>query len=215
MIRNVFDIYNRNWSQILTWSFLIILPVTIFSYLSMVYVYSSNEGITPHYIAGLAFFLNFILCIPPFVKMVLIDKQDDVFKPVDGLIFFVKQFGLLVILTSIIYWIAIVGILFLFIPTFVGLLFLLVFPFFSEGRSVKTVISNTTKTIVRENISLLGDLIVIISINVGLWVAMLQFLAQFENNLLAYLIIRVVLNILVFPLLYIYLTLRYRNDPAI
>lgn len=215
MIRNVFDIYNRHWSQILTWSFLIILPVTIFSYLSMVYVYSSNEGITPHYIAGLAVFLNFILCIPPFVKMVLIDKQDDVFKPVDGLIFFVKQFGLLVILTSMIYWIAIVGILFLFIPTLLGLLFLLVFPFFSEGQSVKTVIANTMKTIVRENISLLGDLIVIISMNIGLWVAMLQFLAQFENNLLAYMIIRVVLNILVFPLLYIYLTLRYRNDPAI
>jgi len=210
MIREILDIYNRNWSQILVWSLIIILPVTMITFLSMVYVTSSENSITPHYFTGLIILLNFILCIPPFVKMVMVDKQDETYKPIDGILLFCKQFGLLLIFSSILYFIAFIGMYLLFIPTVVALIFLLVFPFFSEGRSVREVFYQTVKAIVRENIALIGDVIVIVCINLVVWLAVLLFLQQYDNNLLAFIIIRSVLNILVFPFFYIYLTLRYR-----
>lgn len=214
MIRDIFDIYNRNWSQILIWSFLIILPVTTLSFLGMVYVISSEDSIAPHYFAGLALLLNFLICIPPFKKMVQIDKQDDTIKPIDGIRFFCKQFGIILVFTSIIYYIAYLGMFLLFIPTVLALIFLLVFPFFSEQRSVKEVLSQSIRAIVRENFALIGDLIVILSINLGIWAILMLFFEQYDNNLLAYLIIRSVLNMLIFPFFYIYLTLRYQATPS-
>ncbi|HWL12793.1 MAG TPA: hypothetical protein VNQ57_07355 [Ureibacillus sp.] len=211
MIRDIFEIYNRNWSQIFVWSLLIILPVTTISFLSMIYVFNNGESIAPHFFTGLSLLLNFIICIPPYMKMVLIDQQDDTFKPAEGILFFCKQFGILLIFTSLVYFIAYLGMFLLFIPTVLALIFLLVFPFFSEQRSVKEVMSQSVKAIARENVSLIGDLLVILSINLGIWAIITLFFEQYDNNLLAYLIIRIALNMLVFPFFYIYLTLRYRT----
>ncbi|KGR76452.1 hypothetical protein [Ureibacillus sinduriensis] len=212
MIRDILDIYNRNWSQILIWSFVLILPVTAVSFLSMIYVYSSEYINSPEYFSVFAIILNFIICIPPFMKMVIVYKQDHSINSLEGISYFVKQFGILFIFTGILYFIAVVGIYFLFIPTILALVFLLIFPFFSEGRNVKEVYKNTIQAMMRENVSLIGELIVIFSINIGCWVIMMLFLSQYENNIFAFMVFRVLLNALVFPFLYIYLTLRFRKE---
>lgn len=212
MVREIFDIYNRNWSQILIWSFFIILPVTIISFLSMIYVNMSEEAIAPEYFSVFLIILNFIICIPPFMKMVIAYKQDHDINPIEGIIYFIKQFGILFIFTTTFYFVAVIGIYFLFIPTILALVFLLVFPFFSEGRNVKEVCIKTIHAIVRENISLIGELVIIFSINIGCWVVLTLFLSQYDNNILAFIIIRVLLNALVFPFIYIYLTLRFRKE---
>ncbi len=214
MIRDILDIYNRNWSQILIWSFVIILPVTVISFLSMIYVNTSENAIAPEYFSVFAIILNFIICIPPFMKMAIVYKQDHSINYIEGISYFIKQFGILFIFTGILYLIAIAGIYFLFIPTLLALVFLLIFPFFSEGRNVKEVCKNTIQVIMRENISLIGELIVILSINMGCWLIMMFFISQYENNIFAFLMIRVLLNALVFPFIYIYLTLRFRKETA-
>lgn len=56
--------------------------------------------------------------------------------------------------------------------------FLLVFPFFSEQRSVKEVLYQSVRAIVRENFALIGDLIVILSINLGIWAILMLFLSS-------------------------------------
>ncbi|RHW39909.1 hypothetical protein D1B33_03415 [Lysinibacillus yapensis] len=212
MIRDILDIYNRNWSQILVWSLAIIFPVTTISFLGMIYVNISQEAIVPAIFSVLAIVLNFIVCIPPFMKMVIAYKQDDTIHPMEGILYFIKQFGILFILTSIFYFIAVMGMYLLFIPTFIAIVFLLIFPFFSEGRNVKSVFKQTFQTIVRENIALIGELLIIFSINIGCWGAMMLFMSQYENNIFAFLMIRVLLNVLVFPFIYIYLTLRFRKE---
>ncbi|MFC7685692.1 hypothetical protein [Ureibacillus sp. GCM10028918] len=214
MIREIFDIYNRNWSQITFWSILIILPVTVITFLSMIYVSGSESSIAPHYFSGLAIFLNFILCIPPFVKMVMVDRQDETVKPADGIAFFCKQFGLLLVVSSILYFIAFIGMYLLFIPTVVALILLLVFPFFSEGRSIREIFYQSAIAIKRENIALIGDILVIVFVNLGIWLIVLLFLEQYDNNLLAFLLIRSIINIFIFPFFYIYLTLRFRKNSA-
>ncbi|QCR31543.1 hypothetical protein [Lysinibacillus sp. SGAir0095] len=215
MIREILDIYNRNWSQILFWSILIILPVTMITFLSMIYVSGSENSIAPHYFSGLAIFLNFILCIPPFLKMVIVDRQDETVKPAEGIVFFWKQFGLLLAVSSILYFIAFIGMYLLFIPTIIAFILLIVFPFFSEGPSIREIFYQSAKAIKRENIALIGDILVIVFVNLGIWLIVLLFLEQYDNNLLAYLLIRILVNILVFPIFYIYLTLRFRKNEAI
>ena len=212
MIREIFDIYNSNWSQILVWSLLIIFPVTTLSFLFLIYFNWSEDVLIPEYLSGFAVFINFIICIPPFMKMVIRTKNDEPINATEGLVFFVKQFGMLFIMTIILYVIAIVGASFLLIPTFIALLFLLVFPFFSDSISVKNVYQKTIHTIIRENFALLGDLLIVFSLNIACWGITMIFVSQYENNILSFLIIRILLNIFIFPFLYIYLTIRYRKD---
>ena len=212
MLREILDIYNSNWNQILVWSLLIIFPVTTISFLFLIYFNWSEDVLIPEYLSGFAVFINFIICIPPFMQMVIRTKHDEPINATEGLVFFVKQFGMLFIMTIILYVIAIVGASFLLIPTFIALLFLLVFPFFSDSKSVKNVFLKTVHTIKRENFALLGDLLIIFSVNIACWGITMIFLSQFENNVLSFIIIRNLLNICMFPFLYIYLTLRYRKE---
>lgn len=212
MIREVLDIYNSNWNQILVWSLLIIFPVTVLSFIFLIYFNWSEDVLIPEYLSGFVLFINFIICIPPFVKMVIRTKNDEYINSTEGLVVFLKQFGILFIFTIILYFIVIVGVYFLLIPTFFALLFLLVFPFFSDCTSVKHIYVKTIQTIKRENFALLGDLLIIFSLNIACWGITMIFLSQFENNMISFFIIRILLNIFLFPLLYIYLTLRYRKD---
>lgn len=212
MIREILDIYNRYWSQILIWSVAIILPVTIISFSGMIYINMSEEAIAPEFFSVFAIVLNFIICIPPFMKMVIAYKQDDPMNLVEGFVYFIKQFGILFILTGIVYFIAVAGMYFLFIPTVFALVFLLVFPFYSEGRTIKSICKQTFHIIKRENIAIIGELMIVFCINLVCWIAMMLFLAQYENNIFALMIVRVLLNVLVFPIVYIYLTLRFRKE---
>jgi len=212
MFREIMDIYNSNWNQILVWSLLIIFPVTSLSFLFLIYFNWSEDVLIPEYLSGFAVFINFIICIPPFMEMVIKTKHDEVINASEGLVVFVKQFGLLFISTIVLYFIVIVGVSFLLIPTFIALLFLLVFPFFSDSISVKNVYQKTIHTIIRENFALLGDLLIVFSLNIACWGITMIFVSQYENNILSFLIIRILLNIIIFPFLYIYLTLRYRKE---
>lgn len=145
--------------------------------------------------------------------MVLKDEQDELLHPIEGINEFIQQFGFLLLFTASFYFIGFIGMYLLFIPTLFSLFILLIFPFFSENNSIKEVLSRTIDAVVKENVSLFGDLLIILSINLGIWATVMLFFSQFDNNVLAYLIIRVVLNILILPFVYIYLTLRYRiND---
>lgn len=205
------DIYNRNWAQILLWSIVIIVPVTSLSFLGIIYINGSEEVSIPHYLSGLALFLNFTLCVPPFMQMVLAEEMDETISPLEGIRVFFQRFGLLLIFTILIYVVAVYGMFLFFVPTIFALFFLLIFPFFSDDRSVKEILNRTFRTIGKENLSLFGDVIVVMSINLGIWAIIMVFFEQYENNVLAYLLVRNVMNILVFPLTYIYLTLRYRR----
>ena len=146
------------------------------------------------------------------MKMVIQTKNDEYINATEGLLVFMKQFGILFIITMVLYFIAIVGATFLFIPTVFALLFLLVFPFFSDSISVKNVYQKTIHTIIRENFALLGDLLIVFSLNIACWGITMIFVSQYENNILSFLIMRILLNIFIFPFLYIYLTIRYRKD---
>ncbi|MDX1806280.1 MAG: hypothetical protein R3267_04605 [Paenisporosarcina sp.] len=212
MIGEAFKIYSRNWFPILMWSFIIITPITVFSYLGIVYVYSNDILHNESFLAGWLLMLNFILCIPPFLKMVKKDGMDETIKVTEGLFFFAKRFGVILLVATIVYALGLMGMYLLFIPTVVAILFLIIFPFFVESLSVWETIKQTFRKMRDENLSIIGDILVIAGLNIVLWTSLMMFLESYETSILAFLIIRVTLNVLILPVLYIYLSLRYRSD---
>lgn len=214
MIREVFGLYNRYWLPILVWSILLIVPITTFSFAGILYAFDTEGIHNPSYLAGWMLVLNFVLGIPPFLKLVMKDDLDEEMTVLEGLKAFLKQFGFILFTSIAIYVIGLMGMYLLFIPTIIAVLFLLIFPFFSDLKNVKEVIKQTFRKIKDENISLVGDLFVIFGLNVAIWTCIMMFLEQYDNNVLAFLLIRNVMNIMILPILYIYLSIRYRKNEA-
>lgn len=212
MIGETFKIYSRNWFPILMWCFIIIAPITIFSYLGIVYVYSNEILYNESFLAGWLLILNFSLCIPPFLKMVKKDEMDEPIKVTEGLFFFAKQFGVILLVGTVVYALGLMGMYLLFIPTVMAILFLIIFPFFVESLSVRETIKRTFRKMRDENLSIIGDVLVIVGLNIVLWTSLMMFLESYDTSVLAFLIIRVTLNVLILPILYIYLSLRYRKE---
>lgn len=194
------------------WSFIIILPMTVLSFIAMVYINGLEAITTPEQYSGWLLVLNFVLCVPPFLMLVIKDYRDEEVSTKEGIIFFLKQMGLVLLFTSVLYLIAVWGMILLFIPTIIAFLFILIFPFFTEIKNMKEILRRTALKIADENIGLFADILVVVSLNILIWAAIMVVIQQFDNNVFAFLLIRIVMNMIIFPILYIYLTLRYRDE---
>ncbi|WP_148709102.1 hypothetical protein [Falsibacillus albus] len=125
--------------------------------------------------------------------------------------YFIKNIGLILAASCFLYLFAAIGSVILFIPTFIGLTMLLLIPIFSDQERIKDVLQQTWKVILKDNIFILLDLLIIISLNLLVWSAISNMIQGFNNNLFVYIILRAFLNALILPLIYIYLTLKYRT----
>ena len=212
MIREMIDIYSRHLLLILSLSVIIIFPITIAGYFASMMSFEIDALTTPTYFAGLLMLINFIICAPPFLKLVLRDMEDEKMPLREGVIFFFRQFGPLLVLTIVLYIAAVYSMWMLFIPTALLLIFLMVVPYFSDEQQFKAMIQKTIRKIVEENIVILIDLIIVISINLLVWALMMLVLHNYENNIYGYMVLRGILNTISLPIIYIYLSLRYRNE---
>ena len=212
MIREMFDVYSRHLIMILLLSVFIIFPITMAGYFAAMMSYEIDTLTTPTYFAGLLMLINFIICAPPFLKLVLRDREDEKMTLKEGILFFVKQFGPLLMLTILLYLAAIYSMWMFFIPSAVILIFLMVLPYFSDEQNLKSMVKKTFTKIMDENIVILIDLIIVISINLLVWALMMYVLHNYENNIYGYMVLRGILNTFSLPIIYIYLSLRYRNE---
>lgn len=126
---------------------------------------------------------------------------------------FLKQFGYVLVFTLIFYIIAVYGAVLLLIPTFIGLSMILLLPLFVNKATIRDSLSSAWNILKEENIFILIDLLIIISLNLFVWSGALYIVKGFENNMFFFIILRCIINALVFPVIYIYLTIKYqRND---
>ncbi|KQL51015.1 hypothetical protein AN964_18475 [Heyndrickxia shackletonii] len=212
MIRDTIDIYNRNIINILIASILLVIPVTFFLLLASEYVYQLDID---HPNIPIFFFviLNFTVLFPPFFIVAWKDQNDQAYRWVDMLKAFLKQFGYVLVFTLIFYIIAVYGAVLLLIPTFIGLSMILLLPLFVNKATIRDSLSSAWNILKEENIFILIDLLIIISLNLFVWSGALYIVKGFENNMFFFIILRCIINALVFPVIYIYLTIKYqRND---
>lgn len=212
MFKNVIDIYFRNVLQILILMVLVILPITSLIFLAIIYFGAENEGGLSPFFLGYSIIINFIICLPPFLWLTLKDLNDEKAGLKKCLTFFATQFGPLLFTSFLFYTLAIYTSWMMLIPTIVILIFMMVYPFFSDLPTFKKMFTEAKNKIFEENIGIVVDLIITISILILVWVGMTYFMQNYDNNILSYLLIRSLLNMIIFPFLYIYLSVRYRNS---
>ncbi|WP_252502256.1 hypothetical protein [Sporosarcina sp. Marseille-Q4943] len=211
MFKNIFDIYNRNLLDILFLMVLVILPVTSLIFIAIIYFGTAFDGELSVFFLGYSIIINFIICLPPFLWMILKDLNDEKAGLKKCLTFFATQFGPLLFTSFIFYTLAIYTSWMMLVPTILILLFTMIYPFFSDYPTLKDMFIQAKNKIFEENIAIFVDLIIIISTLVLLWAGMTYFMQNYDNNIVSFMLIRSLLNMIVFPFLYIYLTVRYRN----
>lgn len=212
MIREILQIYSRHLYSIIFLSIVIIFPITSLIFTAILYLNEINGLTSQTYIAGFLLLINFILCAPPFLKLVLLDLQDEKMRWREGLQFFVKQFGPLFLTSVVLYLTALYTMWLFLIPSILILMYLLIIPYYSDINSYKSMMKHAGSKLIDENISVLIDLVIVFSVTLLVWSGMMWFMQNFQNNLFGYMLIRVILNIFTLPLVYFYLSLRYRSE---
>lgn len=212
MIRDMTDIFNRNLINIIWFNLLLVIPFTFFIYIAIEYFYVIETVEWSNLIVAFLIILNFTALFPPFFYMALQDLKDQSVGIKEMLKVFFDKFGYIVFFTLVFYLIGTLGYILLFIPTILAVMVLLLMPLYSDKDSFKNSLRSVWSMIKQENIFILFDVLIILSLNVLVWSGSLYLLEGFENNNLVFIAIRVLLNALVFPLIYFYLTIKYRKD---
>lgn len=212
MIKDIYEIYSRNLFIIILLSVIIIAPVTALNFISILFL-NEIDGLTSQsYIAGFLLLINYVLCAPPFLKMVLVDMNDESMTIKEGFLFFIIQFGPLLINSVLLYLIAVYTMWLFFVPTLIILMFLLIIPYYSDVKSYRKMMKNVGSKLLNENLSIVVDFIIVFSLTLLIWGGMVFFMQNYQSNIYGYMLIRVTLNILTLPIIYIYLSLRYRTE---
>lgn len=209
MIRDVLDSYNRHLPSILLVSILLVFPISLFIQLVIIYVYKTGEFTYPSLIHLCLMFLNFTLLFAPFRLVAIKDLHDEEYKIKELFLSFFNHFAFILFFTIIVYTLAVFGFFLLLIPTILGFAFILLTPLFLDEQSIKKGFGQVWSVIVKENVSIFVDIIIIISIQSLLWGVFMYIVKGFDNSLLFYLILRAFLNTFLFPLFYLYLTRKY------
>lgn len=213
MFRETFGIYNRNLLKIMLIGLLVVLPVSIFCFQAISYVFTDVSSKYSNIYATFFIVINFTLLYPPFIRITLQDINDgDSASIKDLIIAFVNDFGLIVLFTLGLYFLALWGIGLAFIPTIISLVLLVIFPLFVDQKKITSVIKQLGRVMLKENIFILFDLLIIVSINLLVWAGISILLNSFDNNFYVYAFTRSLINVALFPLIYIYLTIKYKSE---
>lgn len=211
MFKDSLDIYNRNLLKIILLGLVLVVPVSIFCFQAIFYVFQEVDTQYANIYAALITLINFTLLYPPFIRIALSEVNDEESSTLRELIKeFVNGFGMIIIFTLALFTIAVWGIV-LIVPSIICVILLILFPLFIDQKKVSHIFKNIGNVLIKENFFILIDLLIILSINLLAWSGITFLLSSFDNNFYVYVISRSLINAALFPLIYIYLTLKYKN----
>ncbi|KAB2330087.1 hypothetical protein [Bacillus mesophilum] len=214
MLRDVADLYNRNIINILLICLILVVPITFFNYAAIVYIINLNTLEYANIPALALWVLNFTILFPPFFLIAKMDRTEQEVNLKQILSFFIMKFGFVAAITIVFFAIGMFGSVLLFIPSLIAVLIILLFPLYADRESIKDAMQGVWEIIKREHIFLFIDVLIIVSLNVLVWSGSLYLLGGFENNTLVFIVLRALINSLIFPVVYFYLTFKYRKDFA-
>lgn len=211
MIKTSFEIYNRYLIKIMILSLVVVIPFSLFIYFSTYYLYDYlDTDQYPNLYMIYFLILNFISIVPIYRKLTKRDLDDEEEPTVWELAKeFFEHFGVILLISLPLFLIAILGTVLAFIPTIISAIFILIFPFFVDNLKLKHIFSKTGRILKQENIFVIFDLLVVVSIQVLIYSLLMQMFVNFDSNIYVYGGIRAIVNAIIFPLLIFYLTQRY------
>jgi hypothetical protein len=213
MLRETFYIFNQNVIRIIVMSLVLVVPISYFFQFFIIYFQESAHIELPGLFTLCVIILNFTVLFPPFYQIAKSYIRDEEISMKEVLRSFSDHFFLILLGTIVLFVVMLAGIPLLLVPTVLAMAFLLVLPMIvSEDFSLKEMVQRAWLLIKRENISIFGDILFIVSLQVLLWWGLTSLVASMQNNLLVYITLKVMLYTLLFPVLYIFLTLKYYDE---
>jgi hypothetical protein len=209
MFKDVLDIYNKHLPSILVLSITLVFPVTFFIQLVVVYVYESSTVLFPSIISLCLLIINFIVLFSPFSFLTHKDLSDETVSLKELYAVFFSYFFYLLLFSVIVYAISVFGSFLILMPTIIGFSIIFLLPVFVDETSMKNHFRKAWLTLKSENIAVLGDIVIISSVQILLWTILTYIIKDLENSFFFFLVLRALVNTFLYPLFYIYLARKY------
>jgi hypothetical protein len=207
------ELYNRQLLKIILVTVTIFLPMYLFVTGWIVFFQQTMEIELINYYLLFFYILLFITILPPYIAIAKSDLEEEEITYWELWKSFLTQFGLLVMATLVLYSFAVAGVFFLYIPSFIALGFLLLFPLYINDRDkISEMIKNAWVGFKTSFLDLLLFIVLALSVNLLVWYLLSSGISYFESNLLTYTILRMIINLIVFPYFFILLTINFHPD---
>jgi hypothetical protein len=207
------SIYSRQLLKILPVSLVLFLPFQFIVYGWMLYLQEIQAVQFYHLISFFLYILLFIVLFPPYIEIALADLNDEetTFKQI--FFSFIRNFGLLFLLSIVLFIFALFGVVLLLIPTFISLGIMLLLPLYCDfSNSIRDIMIKILMVMREKYIEIIASLIFIISFNLLVWYLLTNVLSYFETNHITYIILRIILNLFIFPYFYILLVRNFHPN---
>lgn len=212
MLKDIFYYYNQSLLKILGFTIIVLLPVQIFLYGWIYYFNQLDLDKIETVLALYVYILMFVITQKPFIELYKHLKVNEDYSLKSMLKTFVTSFGFVFFGSLFIFCLSYIGITLFIIPGLILLTVAFFLPFYdSNGETIKFVAKKALNFYKSRFFSIIRDLLILASVNVLIWALFVNGIAQFEMNLITYTILRILINLFIFPLIYFYLAERYEK----
>ncbi|MEH7443419.1 hypothetical protein V7201_14010 [Bacillus sp. JJ1122] len=212
MLKDIFYYYNQSLLKILGFTILVILPVQIFLYGWIYYFNQLDLNRIETVLALYVYVLMFILTMKPFLELYKHLKINEDYSLKSMLKTFISSFGFVFFGSMIIFLLSYIGTTLFIIPGLILLTIAFFLPFYNFGEeNIKLLAKKAVHFYKNRFFSIHRDVILLASINLLVWALFVNGIAQFDMNLITYTILRILINLFIFPLIYFYLAERYED----
>jgi hypothetical protein len=212
MLRDLFYYYNQGLLKIMGFALLVVLPWQIFIF-GWIYSIFQMESSSQYLFALFLYLFMFISTQKPFIHLYQHVKANEEYGMKNMLIDFISSFGMIAFGSLCIFLFSYLGMGFYILPGFILLSFVFLLPFYQENqRSIKKLLTNGLSFFKGNFLQVYADLLLWVSIDVILWVVFLNGMSAFELNLITYTMLRIVINLFLFPFIYFYLAEKYQQS---
>ncbi|WP_458415045.1 hypothetical protein ACNQFZ_09705 [Schinkia sp. CFF1] len=210
MFKDVIYYYNLGILKILGFTSLIVLPFQLFMYGWIHYFSQLDLDYIENLLVLYMYVLLFIATQKPFSKLYRHLRMDEEYSLKSMVHDFVSSFGFVFFGGIIVFVFSYIGTVFFVIPGLVILSFAFLLPFYEEDDKTLKATLSKAKSFYRQNfISIFGDILLWTSVNMLIWAILMNGLAFIEVNLMIYTVLRIVINLFLFPIIYFYVTEKY------
>lgn len=211
--REALDIYNRQLLKIIFVTVLVFLPIHLFVFAWIVFLQQAAELEFLHYFIACSYIFLIIIVMPPYIAIAKSDMNEDEISYKQLFSKFLNPFGFLLISTILLFLIAVSGFFLLFIPTLFALGLLALLPlYFNDHDSISEIVRNAWNGLKSNALDLVIFMVFAISVNLLLWYGLATGVSYFETNLLTYMILRAIINLIVLPYLFILFTISFHPE---
>ncbi len=212
MLKEISYYYNRHIIKILSFSIFILLPLQLFLFGWTYYLAGLDLDKMENILVLFAYILMFVLTIRPFAKLYQEGKKDEEFSLKEMVNTFLSHFGMSFLGSLVLFVFSFIGFSFFIVPGVIILMFVFLLPLFQqEGRSIKRMIQEMIHFFLHHFFSIGTDVLLLLSVNLLIWTLLSNLAMIYDTNLIALTLLRIIINLFLFPLMYFYLMEKYQD----